>query len=147
MSSTSQIGELFGKYAKSGYISEDGFILAVISLIGHPPMQDFLLQLGFQDKEGLTYREFSDAMKELLHTVTNEPPSPEDLVSVLQTVFSKDTLTLSEFVSAFQHNATVLSLGDVSEELLVGLYQYAGGLDKISLAQFTDFIHLHAGRY
>lgn len=147
MSSALQIGELFGKYAKTGYISEDGFILAVISLVGHPPIQDFLLQLGFQDKDGLTYREFSDAMKELLRTVNNKPPSPEDLASALQTVFPKSTLTLSEFVSAFQHSATMLGLDDVTEELLVGLYQYAGGLDTISLAQFTDFIHLHAGRY
>lgn len=145
--STSQIGELFGKYAKSGYIGEDGFILAVISLIGQPPTQELLSKLGFQSKEVLTYREFFDAMKESLRTVSSDQPSPEDLSSVLQAVFSKDTLTLSEFVAAFQHNATVLGLDDVTDDLLVGLYQYAGGLNTISLTQFVDFISIHAGRY
>ena len=145
--STSQIGELFGKYAKSGYIGEDGFILAVISLIGQPPTQELLSKLGFQSKEVLTYREFFDAMKESLRTVSSDQPSPEDLSSVLQAVFSKDSLTLSEFVAAFQHNATVLGLDDVTDDLLVGLYQYAGGLGTISLTQFVDFISIHAGRY
>lgn len=142
-----QIGELFGKYAKGGYITEEGFILAVISIIGRPPTQEHLSQLGFQDNGVLTYREFCDAMKECIHAFDDQLPSHDDLVSALRIVFSKDALTLSEFVATFRHNAAVLNLDNVTDDLLVGLYQYAGGLETISLTQFVDFIHIHAGRY